>query len=115
MDTIKTLRNAGFTESEAKTYLTLLKIGKSTSYSIVEHAGVSSGRIYETLHKLSKKGLVSHISIKGKMYFEAAGPDRLSDYMRDRELRARKDREATLNTENCTFASGIRMEHGPMQ
>ena len=50
------LRDIGLTDNEIKIYLTLLKLGISTSSKIVENANTSSGKIYETLNKLFNKG-----------------------------------------------------------
>ena len=85
MEVEKILQKAGFTQNEVKTYLALIRIGRSTSYNIVKEARVSSGKIYETLNKLIERGIVSYIIINGKKYFEAAEPERLLDYMKKRE------------------------------
>ena len=93
MDIEKTLQKAGFTQNEVKAYLTLIKIGKSTSYTIVKEAEISSGKIYETLDKLIRRGLVSYVIIRGKKYFEAADPERLVDYMKKRESEIHEELE----------------------
>jgi len=86
MDIENTLQKVGFTQNEVKAYLTLLKIGKVTSYKLVKEAGISSGKVYETLDKLIERGLISYVIIRGKKYFEAADPERLIDFMKKREL-----------------------------
>jgi HTH-type transcriptional regulator, sugar sensing transcriptional regulator len=92
--TIKnTLQRAGFTQNEVKVYLTLLKIGRTTSYKIVKEAKVSSGKIYETLDKLIARGIVSYITINSKKHFEAAEPERLLDYMKKKELEIHEEVE----------------------
>lgn len=91
MDTEHILQKVGFTQNEAKAYLALLRIGRSTSYNIVKEAKVSSGKIYETLDKLIERGIVSYIIIRGKKYFEAAEPERLLDYMNKREFEIREE------------------------
>lgn len=96
MDTERALQNAGFTRNEVKVYLSLLKLGKATSYTIVKEAGVSSGKIYETLDKLIGRGLVSYVIIRGKKYFEAADPERLIDYMKKRELEVHEELESIM-------------------
>lgn len=93
MNTENILQKAGFTQNEVKAYLSLLKIGRSTSYDIVKEAKVSSGKIYETLDKLIERGIVSYIIIRGKKYFEAAEPERLLDYMKKREFETHEETE----------------------
>jgi len=61
----KLLEEIGLTKGEIKTYLTLLQIGESTTGKIIDEAGISSGKIYEILNKLIRKGLVMHCNIKG--------------------------------------------------
>jgi sugar-specific transcriptional regulator TrmB len=91
MDSETILQKAGFTQNEVKAYLTLLKIGRSTSYDIVKEAKVSSGKIYETLDRLIEKGIVSYIIMRGKKYFEASEPERLLDFMKKRELETHEE------------------------
>ena len=94
MDVQASLQRAGFRQNEVKAYLTLLKLGKATSYTIVKEAGVSSGKIYETMDRLIERGLVSYVIINGKKYFEAANPDRLLDYMHKREEEMHEETES---------------------
>ncbi len=93
MNIENTLQNAGFTQNEVKAYLALLKAGRVTSYTLVKEAGISSGKIYETLDKLIARGIVSYITIRGRKYFEAADPERLVDFMKKRELEAHEEME----------------------
>lgn len=62
------LKFLGFTEYEIKTYLTLIKKGKLKAYEIVKEANISSGKIYETLNNLERKGLIAIIPEKVKYY-----------------------------------------------
>ncbi len=81
----KALEDIGFTKSEIAVYLNLLKLGESTTGKIVDAAQISSGRIYETLEKLIKKGLVSyHLKNKTK-YFTATSPKRILDYINEKK------------------------------
>ncbi len=94
MNVEATLQRAGFTQNEVKAYLSLLGLGKATSYQIVKEAKISSGKIYETLEKLIQRGLVSYIVINGKKHFQAADPDRLVQYMKKREEEASEETKA---------------------
>ncbi len=55
----KLLEEIGLTKGEISVYLALLKIGETTTGKIIEEAQISSGKIYEILDKLIKKGMVS--------------------------------------------------------
>lgn len=87
------LEGIGLTRGEIIVYETLLKIGESTTGSIIEESGLASSKIYEILDKLMKKGLVVYI-IKGKIkYFSAASPKRILDYVKQKETELKKKEE----------------------
>ena len=90
----KLLEEIGLTKGEIKVYLTLLEIGETTTGKIIENAQISSGKIYEILDKLIKKGLVSYIT-KGKTkYFTASSPKRILVYMKEKETDLLKKEKA---------------------
>ncbi len=79
------LQKIGLTNNEIKVYLSLLRIGKSTSYILVKEANISSGKIYETLDKLIQRGLVSYVITRGRKHFLAADPEKLVEYVQRKE------------------------------
>ncbi|MFH1317383.1 MAG: helix-turn-helix domain-containing protein [Candidatus Woesearchaeota archaeon] len=79
------LEEIGLTNSEIKVYLALLELGSSSTGKIVEKSDTASSKVYEILDKLMDKGLVSFIIKTGVKYFEAAAPERLMDYMNEKE------------------------------
>ena len=81
----KLLEEIGLTKGEIKVYFTLLKIGETTTGKIIEEAQISSGKIYEILEKLIKKGLVSFIIKEKTKYFSPAPPNRILDYIHGKE------------------------------
>lgn len=81
----KLLEEIGLTKGEIKVYLTLLKLGETTTGRIIEEAQISSGKIYEILERLIKKGLASFIIKEKTKYFSAASPNRILDYVHEKE------------------------------
>jgi len=79
------LEEIGLTKGEIKVYLTLLKTGQTTTGKIIEESGLSSGKIYEILDKLIKKGLVSFIIQEKTKYFQASNPNRILDFLNEKE------------------------------
>ena len=77
----KLLEEIGLTNGEIKVYLALLKLAETTTGKIIEEAQISSGKIYEILDKLIKKGLVSYITKDKTKYFTTSSPNRILDYM----------------------------------
>ncbi len=89
------LEDLGLTRNESLVYLSLLKLGKSKSGKIVKKAGISSGKIYETLNKLISKGLVKTVTENGVKQFIANNPEMLLSYLKDKQ-NSLKDKEKEL-------------------
>jgi len=79
------LKNVGLTEGEIKVYTSLLELGESTKTPLVERSNVSSSKIYDILHRLQEKGLVSYIKQDGIKHFRVAPPEQLYAYLNKRE------------------------------
>lgn len=90
----KLLEEIGLTKSEVKVYLSLLELGSSATGKVVDKSGVSSSKIYEILERLMQKGLVSYIVKSGIKFFEAAPPERIMDYMKEKEQYLDKQKDA---------------------
>ncbi len=58
MDPTKPLLDLGFTEYEAKTYVTLLKVNPATGYQISKEAGIPRSMVYEALGRLLNRGAI---------------------------------------------------------
>ena len=52
------LTKLGFTQTQTKLYLTLLKIGNANGRTLAEHAKVPGSIVYRAIDELQKKGLV---------------------------------------------------------
>ncbi len=92
----KLLEEIGLTKGEIKVYLTLLKVGETTTGKIIEEAQISSGKIYEILEKLIKKGLVSYIIKEKTKYFSPASPNRILDYIHEKEKKLNQKEQELL-------------------
>ena len=75
------LRDAGLTEGEIKVYLSLLRLGLSTTGNIVKESGVAKSFIYKILDNLIKKGLVSYITKDKTNYYQASTPEKILEYI----------------------------------
>jgi len=75
MEKIKNvLKKIGLTENEVVVYLTLLKIGPSIVSKIAEKSEIYRPYVYDTLKRLSEKGLVSSVVKDNKKFFSALNP-----------------------------------------
>lgn len=86
------LEQIGLTPTETKVYLALLELGESKTGEILKKANLNSGRIYEVLDSLEKKGLVSSI-VKNKVrLFVPSPPARVLTFV-DEEIRELEDKK----------------------
>jgi HTH-type transcriptional regulator, sugar sensing transcriptional regulator len=60
-ETIIELQELGFSEYEAKIYLSLLRDSPATAYEAGKSSGVPTSKVYEVLKKLVEKGILSVI------------------------------------------------------
>ena len=92
MDT-KILENIGLTYNESLVYLTLLKIGTSKTGKILTESGLNSGKIYEILDSLEKKGLVSESIIDNVKYFTPAPPSQIIEYLEQKKAKIQEEEQ----------------------
>ena len=87
------MEKAGLSKGEARLYLAMIRIGSSSTGSIIKETGLRKSTVYESLNRLLEKGLVSYVIKNNIKFFEAADPDRLVDFIDDRknELEENKD------------------------
>lgn len=90
----KSLESIDLTNSESKVYLALLKIGASSTGSIIEESKTANSKIYEVLDKLIQKGLVSHFTKDGVKHFKAASPKMIYSYLEEKKKQIEKQEES---------------------
>jgi len=79
MDIINKLQQIGFSEYEAKTYLSLLKQHPATGYQISKDSGVPRSMVYEVLSRLHARGAVLETFEGRATYYRPLPPDVLLD------------------------------------
>jgi HTH-type transcriptional regulator, sugar sensing transcriptional regulator len=89
----KTLEEIGLTKGEIKVYLTLMKIGETTTGKIIEKSGLSGGKIYVILDKLIKKGLVVYTIKEKTKYFQTTTPKKLLEYVEEKKKNIEKKKQ----------------------
>lgn len=81
----ETLKQLGLSERETRVYQALLDLGPSTMSNIVRKTSIPSSKIYNVLERLSEKGLVTYVLVKGKKEFRAANPEKLLSLIKEKE------------------------------
>jgi len=94
----KTLQNIGLSEKQAKIYLALLELGQATVQSLARRAKINRPTAYVILEELLKEKLVFSAPAGKKVYYRAAAPESLADW-----LKAKK-RELTDKTQELRSA-----------
>ena len=82
---MKILSELGLSQREIKIYLSLLELGDSRVSPLVKASEVSNSKIYETLDKLIKKGLVSYYVKDNNKYYAAASPKTLLEMLEEKK------------------------------
>ncbi len=89
------LEELGLTKSEIEIYLALVKLGPSTVTPLKKQLTISSGKLYEFLGSLNKKGLVTYIKTEKKRLFQASDPQALLGLIEQEKLEI-KEREKSV-------------------
>ena len=90
------LHKLGFSPSEIKVYLHLLKIGSSYPGKISSLTRINRTNIYEALDRLVSKGVVSYI-IKNKIkWFEAKSPNSILSLINEKEQDLKQTRDSLI-------------------
>ena len=85
MDINKTLSKIGLSQNEIKIYLTLLDNGSTTAGCIAKLAKIDRSSGYNSLNHLLDKGLVSYVLVGEVKEFQAVGPRRLLEYLKEQQ------------------------------
>ena len=96
MDT-STLESLGLTHNEAIAYLTLVRTGSSKTGQLLKESGLNTGKVYEILESLKRKGLVSETEINNIKQFTASPPEKLLEYIAKKKI-AIEEQEKTATT-----------------
>ena len=75
------LEELGLSKGEIKTYLALLRIGRTKIGAIIEKSGMASSAVHNSINSLLEKGLVSYFK-EGKIkIYKAVSPKQLIDFI----------------------------------
>lgn len=79
------LASIGLSKNEIKTYIALIRFGKSSALENSKHTGIHRSNSYDSLKSLLEKGFVSQIVEGSRMVFVAREPEVLKDYLKQQE------------------------------
>ena len=90
---ISDLKKIGLTEGELKLYDALLELGESTRTMLAKKSGISPSKIYDVANRLLEKGIISSVKKNGIINFSAANPERIADFLQQKEEELSKERQ----------------------
>jgi HTH-type transcriptional regulator, sugar sensing transcriptional regulator len=110
------LREIGLTLREIKVYKALLELGSSSAGGIIKKSGIPNSKIYETLDKLSHKGLVGSVLKENKRYYQANDPQAIIEFLEERKKKIQEEvlpvlklsKNIAQKEEEATVYEGIR-------
>lgn len=80
-----TLSRIGLTQGESEIYELLVEIGTCNAGTLIKRASLASSKVYDVLHRLTNKGLVSFSVKNGVKYYDATPPERLIDFIEEKK------------------------------
>lgn len=83
MNIEKVLENLGFSPNEIKVYLALNDHGSTKAGRVAKIAKIDRSSCYNALKSLTEKGLASYVLIGQVKWFQATGPRRLEDFVKE--------------------------------
>ncbi len=86
----KILEELGLSKNETKVYLALLELGLSSLKDITSKSGVHRTNVYDSLNRLFKKGLASHVTKDNKTAYEASNPEDLMTLLKEKESKLKE-------------------------
>jgi sugar-specific transcriptional regulator TrmB len=94
-EALEKLQTLGFSEYEARSYLTLLQRGPLTGYQVARASGIPRPNVYPVLDRLQERGAVSRIEVEGGGQYVALPAE---------EMLTRLGRETTARLESAREA-----------
>ena len=84
-DIEKTLERIGLSQNEVKVYLVLNDNGSCKAGRISKLAKMDRSSVYNAIKLLQEKGFVSYVLVGEIKWFQAAGPRRIVEYLKEQE------------------------------
>ena len=93
----KLLAGLGFSPSEIKIYLHLLREGSSYVNKISYETKINRTNVYEAIGRLISKGVISFITKNNVKWLEAKSPDHLKFLIKEKEEEFQKEKKQIFN------------------
>ena len=88
---VEKLQKSGFSDKEAKIYVSTLELGGGYPSKIAEYSGLNRSTTYQVLLNLSIRGLVNEIEKRNKIFYQVEKPEKVVTYAKG-QIRIAEDR-----------------------
>jgi sugar-specific transcriptional regulator TrmB len=75
------LEGLGLSKNEITIFINLLELGESKAGAIITKSKLQSSAVYNAIHSLIEKGLISYIKKSEVKFYKAANPETILDYI----------------------------------
>lgn len=115
----ESLKNIGFSDKEAITYIALLQLGRASVQSVADKSGLKRPTVYVILNELIEKSVAGRIPRQRKQLYIAKSPDEVFAIYRKKfslaenilpELRALAQKGTSPNV-RVTYHEGVNQVH----
>lgn len=89
------LARFGMTNTEARIYLEILKLGETTIGPIIKRTGLHRGTVYNAIADLAKKGFLSYIDKEGIRYYKISGK-KIFEHLADEKKKALEQEKSQI-------------------
>ncbi len=77
VDSVALLHELGFTEYEARAYLSLVRAGSLNGYEVAKASGLPRANVYGVLERLIERGAARRLETRNGIRYRATAPERL--------------------------------------
>ena len=101
----ETLKDLGFSEYEARAYVSALQLKSATAYELAQDSGIPTSKIYETVGRLREKKLLFEVADEKKKKFAPLSGEKFLD--QTRRLSEQRFADLARNLKNLPQAKEV--------
>lgn len=111
---LQLLMQLGLSDSEAKTYLALLRLEAASIRKVSASTSINRGTTYEIIKRLVDEGLVSTRTSGKREYYSAESPEKIYDILRDKRKELLQTQKMAEQVVPSMLADAARPQGSPI-
>lgn len=97
IELVDRMQRVGLSHKEAVVYVAVLELGGAVPSRVASYCRLNRSTVYKVLVDLSVRGLVTELTRKNKLYYQAEQPDAVRRYAKS-QIKIAKDRLSKIET-----------------